>query len=159
MKNPVDEALEGFAIQRMEVKDLDEVASIAASSPLTSWTRRMFAEEAKNSSSHCFIGESRGASTRQVVGFICFRAIGEESDLLNVCVHPRYRRQTVGKRLMQFYIDFCKKRRVRTFYLDVDPSNEPALRLYHSFCFVPSGTKKSFYGGKSDALLMARREA
>ena len=159
MKNPVDKALEGFAIEPMETKDLPEVASIAASSPLTAWTQRMFAEETKNASSHCFIGETRRASAREVVGFICFRTVGEESELLNLCVRPRYRRQSLGKRLMRFYIDFCRKRRIKTFYLDVDPSNEPALRLYQSFCYILSGTRKSFYGGKSDALLMARREA
>jgi [ribosomal protein S18]-alanine N-acetyltransferase len=159
MKKPVDETLQGFAIQPMEVADLPEVASIAASSPLTTWTQRMFAEEMKNAFSHCFVAETHRASTCQVVGFICFRAIGQESELLNLCIHPQYRRQSAGRRLMQFYIDFSKKREIKRFYLDVDSSNEPALHLYRSFCYVPSGTRKNFYGGKTDALSMARREA
>ncbi len=158
MKQPVDERLQGFAIQPMEPKDLAEVASIAESSPLTTWTQRMFAEEMENASSYGFVAETRAVSTRQVVGFICFRVIGEESELLNLCVHPLYRRQSAGRRLMQFYINFSKKKGIKRFYLDVDSSNEPALRLYRSFYYVPSGMRKDFYGAKTDALLMARRE-
>lgn len=158
MKKPVDETLQGFAIQPMEAEDLPEVTLIAASSPLTTWTQRMFVEEMKNAFSHCFVAETHGVSTRQVVGFICFRAIGQESELLNLCIHPQYRRQSAGRRLMQFYINFSKKREIKRFYLDVDPFNEPAFCLYRSFGYVPSGSRKNFYGGKTDALSMARQE-
>ncbi len=159
MKQPVDERLQGFAIQPMEPKDLADVASIAASSPLTIWTQRMFAQEVENAFSYCFVAETHGVLTRQVVGFICFRVIGEESELLNLCVHPQYRRPSAGRRLMQFYINFSKRKGIKRFYLDVDSSNEPALHLYRSFYYAPSGLRKNFYGGKADALLMARREA
>jgi len=159
MKNLGNEALEGFAIQRMGLKDLPEVASIAASSFLTTWTEKMFAGEMENPFSHCFVGKTEGALTGQVVGFICFRTIQDESELLNFCVHPQHRRRSIGKRLMQFYIDFCNDKDIKAFYLEVDPSNERALHLYRSFSYEPSGTRKNFYGGKSDALLMARREA
>ncbi len=159
MKEHADETLQGFAIQPMGANHLAEVTSIAASSPLTAWTQRMFAKEMENAFSYCFVAEAYEVSTRQIVGFICFRAIEPESELLNLGVRPEYRRQSAGKRLMQFYIDFSKKKRIKRFYLDVDPSNEPALRLYRSFCYVPSGMRKNFYGGKTDALLMTRREA
>lgn len=118
----------------------------------------MFAQEVENAFSYCFVAETYGVLTRLVVGFICFRVMGEESELLNLCVHPQYRRQSTGRRLMQFYVNFSKKKGIKRFYLDVDSSNEPALRLYRSFHYVPSGMRKNFYGGKADALLMARRE-
>ncbi len=159
MKERDNETLQGFAIQPMGANHLAEVTSIAASSPLTAWTQRMFAEEMENAYSYCFVAEAYGISSRQIVGFICFRAIGRESELLNLGVRPEYRRQSAGRRLMQFYLDFSKKKGIKRFYLDVDPSNEPALRLYRSFCYVPSGMRKNLYAGKADALLMTRREA
>jgi ribosomal-protein-alanine N-acetyltransferase len=159
MKNPVSETIEGFLIQGMEMKDLPEVAAIAASFSSTLWTENMFAGEMKNSFSHCFVAKTEGALAGRVVGFICFRTIQDESELLNLCVHPVYRGRSVGKKLMQFYIDFCIRKGIHTFYLDVHASNEPALRLYRSFCYETTGTRKNFYGGKSDALMMARREA
>ena len=159
MKKPVDETLQGFTIQPMEANHLAEVALIAASFPLTAWTQRMFAEEMKNAFSHCFVAKTYGASTRQIVGFICFRLIGQESELLNLGVRPQYRRQSAGRRLMRFYINFSKKKGIKRFYLDVDSSNEPALRLYQSFCYTPSGMRKNFYGGNTDALLMTKLEA
>jgi GNAT superfamily N-acetyltransferase len=140
-ENPISDMLEEFFIQRMEMKDLPEVATIAASSASTSWTKKMFAGEMKNSFSHCFVGRTEGASTGHVVGFICFRAIQDESELLNLCVHPWYRGRSMGKRLMQFYIDFCIRRGIKRFIwtfmfrMNVRPPSG------HSY--KPSGTRKN----------------
>ena len=57
---------------------------------------------------------------------------------------------------MEFYIDFCKKKGVKNYYLEVHPLNMPAVRLYQSFAFQPAGKRKKFYQGKYDALLMER---
>jgi len=92
-----------------------------------------------------------------VIGFICFRNITEESELLNICVHPDYRQLGVGKRLMQFYVDFSSRRGIRTFYLEVNASNQSAIHLYQSFSYQSSGMKKNFYKGKFDALLMMKK--
>ena len=159
MCNTSDEGLVGFTIKRMETKELAEVVSIAASSTLTTWTEKMFAEEMKNPFSHCFVGKMKGDSIDHVAGIICFRTIEDESELLNLCVHPKYRQRSIGKRLMQFYTDFCHDKGIKAFHLEVDSSNERAVHLYRSFSYEPSGTRKNFYGGKFDALLMARREA
>jgi ribosomal-protein-alanine N-acetyltransferase len=158
MCNTSNEEWVGFTIKRMETKELAEVISIAASSPLTAWTEKMFAEEMKNSFSHCFVGKIKGDLIDHVAGIICFRTIEDESELLNLCVHPQYRRRFIGKRLMQFYIDFCHDKGIKAFHLEVDPLNERAVHLYRSLSYEPSGTRKNFYGGKVDALLMARRE-
>ena len=91
-----------------------------------------------------------------LVGFICFRNVTEESELLKICVHPDYRQLGIGKKLMQFYIDFGSRRGVRTFHLEVNPSNQPAIHLYQSFSYQRSGMRKKFYQRNFDALLMRR---
>ena len=56
-------------------------------------------------------------SEPSVIGFICFRNVTEESELLNIGVHPHYRQKGIGKKLMQFYIDFCNPLESKHFIL------------------------------------------
>jgi ribosomal-protein-alanine N-acetyltransferase len=140
----------------MDINDLDEVLSIAASYSLNPWSKNMFIGEMRNPFSHCFIIRIQEKSNHPTLGFICFRNIEDESELLNVCVHPQYRKSGVGKRLMQFYISFCSKKKIKTFYLEVNASNRPAVNLYQSFSYQLLGIRKNFYQRKFNALLMVK---
>ncbi len=143
-------------ILRMGLDDLQEVLSISASYTLNLWTEKMFLEEMNNPTSHCFVAKLKRGNDLSVIGFICFRNLGSETELLHLCVHPKYRRQGVGKRLMQYYMDFCIQRGIRTYYLEVDPSNEPALHLYKGFSYKPLSVRKDFYQGGREGLVMGK---
>ena len=145
-----------FVIQKMDEKDLGEVVAIAASSTSNPWSMNMFIGEMFNPLSHCFVAKIKGCSKNPLMGFICFRIIEDESELLNICVHPQYRQLGVGKKLMQFYISLCSKMKIKTFYLEVDSSNQVAIHLYHLFTYQRVGIRKKFYRGKLDALLMMK---
>ncbi len=147
--------LETLTIKEMDTQDLDEVLDIERSSSLNPWSKNLFAEEMSHPLSHCFIIKPEGGLRSLVRGFICFRNIGEESELLNVCVHPRYRQKGIGKRLMQFYIGFCGQ--IKTFYLEVHVLNLSAIHLYQSFAYQSMGMRKKYYQGKIDALLMVKK--
>ena len=148
---------EKVTIQKMDVKDLDEVLIIETSASPTPWSKNMFTEEMQNPFSCCFVVKIEVGSKQPVMGFICFRNMTEESELLNIAVHPQYRRLGVGTKLMEFYIDFCSQRGIKAFYLEVDSSNQPAIHLYQYFSYQSFGTRKKFYQRKFDALLMMKR--
>ena len=152
-----DETTIQTRIVKMEESDLDEVLSIEASSRQMSWSRQSFVEEMKSPLSFCFLLRGESGAAERVLGFICFRVIGEESDLLNLAVHSQYRHMGLGKELMGFYIDFCRERQTKMFYLETGISNEAAIHLYQSFDYHPTGVRTKFFRGKEDALLMARR--
>jgi ribosomal-protein-alanine N-acetyltransferase len=141
----------------MGMIDLDEVQHIEALSSPNPWSKNMFIEEIRNPLAYCFIIQTKEMLNHPIIGFICSRNIGDESELLNICVHPQYRQLGVAKRLMQFYTAFCGKRKIKTFYLEVNPSNEPAVHLYDLFFYRPSGRRKKFYQEKFDALLMVKK--
>jgi ribosomal-protein-alanine N-acetyltransferase len=143
-------------IQEMDNEDLDEVLSIETSDSLTPWSRRMFIEEMRNAFSFCFVIKRGDEYKQPVVGFICFRNMAEESELLKICVHPDYRQRGVGKKLMKFYTAFSRERGIKAFYLEVFSSNHPAIHLYQSFSYQSSGIRKKFYQRKFDALLMTK---
>lgn len=141
----------------MDIEDLDEVLRMESSSSLTPWSKGMFIEEMLNPYAHCFIIKLKENLDLGAVGFICFRNIGDESELFNLCVHPQYRHLGMGKKLMQFYIDFSFKMGIRTFYLDVSPSNWPAIHLYQLFSYQVMGVRPKFYQGKLDAVTMMKK--
>ena len=141
----------------MEREHLDEVLLIETSSSLTPWSKEMFLEELRNPLAHSFIYRVDEPQGQFLAGFICFRNMGNESELLNIGVHPLYRRRGIGKTLMQFYMEFGKANQIKTFYLEVHVSNPPAIRLYQGFSYQPAGMRKNFYQGKFDALMMLKR--
>jgi len=144
-------------IQKMTPQDLDDVLSIEMSSSLTPWSLNMFIAEMQNPFAYCFVMKGKDGSKPSAIGFICFRNVTEESELLNIGVHPHYRQVGLGRKLMQFYTDFCSPLRIKTFYLEVNASNEAAIHLYQHFSYQSFGVRKKFYQGKFDALLMMKR--
>jgi ribosomal-protein-alanine N-acetyltransferase len=149
--------LEEVAIKNMDMEDLNQVLSIEASSSLCPWSKKMFVEELRNPFSFCFVMWDGRPVEHQIMGFICFRNVSEESELLNITVHPQHRRCGIGKRLMEFYINFCRNRQVKSFHLEVNTANATAIHLYKLFSYQPAGVRKKFYQGKFDALLMVRK--
>jgi len=141
----------------MAPEHLHEVLSIDRSSSLNPWSEEMFIEELRNPLAHCFIYKEEGPGSDAIVGFVVFRNLGEESELLNIGVHPLHRRMGIGKKLMQFYLDFSQGMQIKTFYLEVHISNPSAIGLYQCFSYHPIGTRKKFYQGKFDALIMVRK--
>ncbi len=140
----------------MEVGDLKPVLSMEALSSLMPWSEKMFLEEMRNPGSHCYVIKGLQEAEEQVLGFICFRRVVDESELLNLCVHPGYRRRGIGRILMKFYIDLCRDQLIHQFFLEVNAENEAALRLYRSFSYEPVGVRPRFYRGETDALLMKK---
>ena len=114
-------------MRKMEPTDLEEILAIELQSSLVPWTRQMFLGEILNPYGHCFVTESRETSMRRVVGFVCFRHLGEESELLNFSVHPEHRSLGLGKKLMQFYIASCREAKVtRSTWKSVQPIIQPS---------------------------------
>jgi len=144
-------------IREIKPGEVDEILPISSPSPLNPWSKRMLLEEMTNPISHSFLIERvEKIEDISILGFICFRNVGEESELLNIVIRPQYRQRGFGTKLMEFYIDFCSSRGINRYYLEVSTSNIEAIHLYQCFAFRPMGTRKRFYQGQFDALLMVR---
>ena len=148
---------EKVTIQKMDIQDLDEVLSLESPGSGALWSKNMFIEEMRNPFAYCFVMKIQDRSKQRVIGFICFRNLAEESELLNICVDSDYRQLGAGKKLMEFYVEFGSRKGIKTFHLEVHSSNHSAIRLYQLFSYQLSGMRKNFYQGKFDALLMTRR--
>jgi ribosomal-protein-alanine N-acetyltransferase len=145
-----------MTLEEVKEDDLDEIFAIETASSLTPWSRKLFLEEMAHPYGHCFSMILHGDPKPRLIAYLCFRTLGDESELLNLAVHPDYRRRGVARHLLVFYIDFCRREKVRKSFLEVATENEAALHLYRSFNYRPAGRRPGFYLGRFDALTMEK---
>jgi len=89
-----------------------------------------------------------------LAGYIAFSIIKDEMEILNLAVHPDFRRQGLAEKLLKESFRACIENNVRKSFLDVKISNDPALGLYRKFGYKKIGVRKKYYPDtREDALL------
>jgi [ribosomal protein S18]-alanine N-acetyltransferase len=96
---------------------------------------------------------------QRVVGYSVMSLAGDEAHLLNLCLDEPARGRGLGARMLDRLMTRAMREGVRVLYLEVRPSNAPALQLYRRAGFAKIGVRKNYYrapGGREDALVLAR---
>jgi ribosomal-protein-alanine N-acetyltransferase len=79
----------------------------------------------------------------------------DEAHIITFAVHPLWRRQRVGERLLLAMLDIAIDAGAHEATLEVRLSNLPARRLYEKFGFRPLGLRPRYYSDNGeDALIM-----
>lgn len=79
---------------------------------------------------------------------------------MNMCIAPDYRRCGLGRRIMRHLLKTAKRRHASHAWLEVRPSNYPAINLYHKLGFRMKQIRKKYYvvpSGRGNAVVMLRR--
>lgn len=141
-----------LTITRMLPSDVDGVLWVEQSSFRKPWSRKLFEEEFKNPElSHYFIAKSED----HIVGYMGFWLIEDEAHITNLAVHPAFRRQHIGERLLIETMTRAKKMGASKATLEVRASNKSAEKLYEKFGFKLVAIRKKYYSdNQEDALIM-----
>ena len=90
-----------------------------------------------------------------VVGYVSFTVIIDECQIINFATKSEYRRQRIGKKIMDALLEHCKKHGVAKVFLEVRESNIPAISLYEKYGFFKVGVSKGHFSKpREDAVLM-----
>lgn len=117
------------------------------------WSENSVASELKNKLALWLVAEEDG----RVAGYIGSQTCGDESDVMNVAVHPDYRRRGIAEALVNALVEELKAIESRCLTLEVRASNVPAIALYEKLGFVEIGRRKNYYRNpKEDALIMRK---
>lgn len=96
----------------------------------------------------------------QVAGFSLYRTVSDEAELLLLAVAPEFRRQGVGGRLLDHFLDAARAAGASRVHLEVREGN-PAVAMYRRAGFSVAGKRVKYYrgrfGGEFDALTLNRR--
>lgn len=91
----------------------------------------------------------------RVAGYIGLYALSGEGSITNVATHPDYRRQGLGRALIEGAIIVAEKEKLEYITLEVRQSNSPAISLYEKCGFKVMGKRRNFYSSpREDAIIM-----
>ena len=93
-------------------------------------------------------------------GFLVGRLIGPDAEILNVIVHPKYRRLGKARYLIDKFEKEAKEEGSSKCFLEVAESNSRANKLYQSLNYLSVGKRKNYYefvdGRKDNASILAK---
>ena len=136
--------------------DLSGIWAIEKVSFLTPWSRLSFLAELGHSLSHPLVAGPPPPRPWQVWGYLIYWVVAEEMHILNLAVHPEQRRRGIARRLLITGMNQARDLGAQVAWLEVRPSNDPALSLYQSFGFRQVGRRPHYYDDtQEDALLLA----
>jgi len=136
----------------MTTADIESVIAIERASFQFPWSTRFFLDELQVDCARSILAEIES----RIVGYVLFWFLPEEVDIHNIAVHPHFRRQGIGRLLLEQVIAAARRQESLRVTLDVRFSNAPAQNLYRSFGFVTRGVRKGYYSDNGeDALVMA----
>jgi len=137
--------------QKLGKKHLKSVVEIEKASFKDPWSKKLFEKEISLQFSSFFvalIGE-------RVAGYGGFWKVCNEADIVNIAVHPDFRRKGVGKKILEYLLKLARKNEINRVFLEVRETNPSAINLYESFGFKTVGRREKYYSGE-DALILKK---
>jgi ribosomal-protein-alanine N-acetyltransferase len=136
----------------MEDYDVPRILRIERMSFTSPWSEAAFRQEI-----HKQYALSRVAEfSHDVIGYICVNYLFDEGHILNLAVHPDFRRQDIATTLMKDALQELGKKGCTFFYLEVRVSNLAAKTFYERLGFSIVAFRKNYYiSPEEDAALMA----
>ena len=114
----------------------------------------MFAEELDNRLCHIFVCREGEMEASAVLGYVCFWLFLGEMHLLNLSVHPEYRRQGTGRRLLVQALNYSSAKGAKVGFLEVRKNNRAARLMYEEYGFSEIGVRPRYYEDGEDAIVM-----
>ena len=139
-------------ITEMTFKDLDDMKDILYSDFDNFWSYNVLKQELENPNTTYIIAKEQN----EVVGFAGISICLDEATLNNIVVKKLCRGRGLGGELLESLIDICSELNLKTFTLEVNVTNEPAIRLYKKFGFKNLGIRKKYYNNSQDAYIMTK---
>lgn len=133
------------------VAQVAELEKLCFSDP---WSERSVASELTNPYSYWLVAEVDGC----VAGYVGSQSAIDEADMMNIAVHPDYRRKGIAEKLVTALCEGLAQKGIHALLLEVRASNEPAKALYEKLGFTQVGRRPNYYRNPREDALILRKE-
>lgn len=141
-------------IVTMILEDLEQMKDTLYSDFDNFWSYNILKQELENKNTTYIVAKENN----EIVGFAGISTCLDEATLNNIVVKKSCRGRGIGGELLESLIDLCGDLHMRTFTLEVDTENAPAIHLYEKFGFKNLGVRKKYYNGSRDAYIMTKSD-
>ncbi|MEK6223451.1 MAG: ribosomal protein S18-alanine N-acetyltransferase [Thermodesulfobacteriales bacterium] len=140
-----------YEIESIGPEDLDEIVAIENVSYPSPWPKQIFEREIEAQNSYKRIIRFSGS----VVAYIVTWTVHDEVHILNIAVHPDFRKIGLGEMLLRDCLGFSSDRGLKLAVLEVRTSNNSAIKLYEKIGFKTLRVRKKYYSDTGeDAYVM-----
>ena len=133
------------------VAQIAQLEKICFSDP---WSERSIASELDNQLAFWLVA----TEGETVAGYIGSQTVIDETDMMNVAVHPDFRRKGIAEALVNTLVENLQKMGSHCLTLEVRASNAPAIALYEKLGFAEIGRRKNYYRNPREDALILRKE-
>ena len=140
-------------ITRMNESHVAQVAVLEKMCFSDPWSENSVASELNNPLSLWLVAEEN----QTVCGYIGSQTVLDETDMMNIAVHPECRRRGIAAALIAELVHQLRERGSHILRLEVRESNAPAIALYEAMGFTRLGLRKNYYRNpKENALILGK---
>lgn len=133
------------------VCQIAELEKLCFSDP---WSEKSIASELENDLADWLVA----VDGDRVAGYVGSQTVMGETDMMNIAVHPDYRRQGIAADLVNTLVDILKNRGSHCLTLEVRASNMSAQKLYEKLGFCLIGKRPRYYHNPREDALILRKE-
>lgn len=150
--------MSGWHIEAITAHDLDKIVNIDRYAFKRPWQRYLFqAELSSNDADSYSVKCYRTDEAQVIIAYVFLRFIINELHIIRIAVAPQFRQRGVATGLLQYCFRLAKEKQVTSVYIEVRPSNIPAIALYKKLGFQLIGRRPNYYSESSeDALVMEK---
>ena len=137
-------------LRKMTAADVEALTAIEQTCFSDAWSERMVRDLADSIWDEVWVLEAE-----DILGYINYRFIAGEGELMRIAVLPEYRGHGYSKVLMDAMMEAAAKNQITDLTLEVRAGNESAIGLYKAYGFAEEAVRKTYYHNPTeDALIM-----
>ena len=147
-----------FAIEGMQVSDLDDVVTLEKLTGLNRWGYDAYKREIQKNPNSVMLVARNLRHGPAVIGFFAGWTVEDELHVNNIAAHPDFRQRGIGARLMQTAIEEGRRRGIAFVLLEVRASNEAAQSLYRKLGFSFVARRRDYYRFPTEDAFVMKKE-
>ena len=143
--------IEIVKMEEFHVAQIAQLEKLCFSDP---WSEKSVASELNNKLALWLVA----VDGSRVAGYVGSQTVIDETDMMNIAVHPDYRRRGIAERLVKDLVAQLNVLGSRALMLEVRASNAPAIALYEKQGFRQVGLRKNYYRNPKEDAMILRKE-